>query len=602
MIAKKKFLWIVVSCLMALSLVIASCGPAEEEAEVEVGEEEVEVGAGEVEVGEEEVVEEEAGLLPPDVPKYGGELVATGGDPMGYDAGTMQNIMITETRIMNEPLLIGDWSKGPAGTGLVDWQLGHMYMTSALRGGLAESYELPDDETIIYHIRPGVQWWDKPPMNGREFTAYDAAWSIEREWACDKCWPRASNPPEDWIISVKALDKYTLEVKVPAHAQGKHIFTNGWEIQMLPPEVIEQYGDMNDWENVVGTGAFMLTDYVVSSSLTYTRNPNYWSNDPVLPENQLPYLDSVKLLIIPDLSSIQAGFRTGKIDMLGGISIEDWERFTETIPDLEYAQTFPWIPTYLCGRMDKDLPFNDLRVRQAMNMAVNQQEILDDYYKGYGTMLAYPFTPAKSFSDVYVPLEEMPAAVQELFEYKPDKAKQLLADAGYPNGFQTVVTCAQREVDLLSIIKEYLLAVNIDMELNVVEGGAHFGMKKGRTFPEMIMCDTYPYGYVKLHNIRPESASCCCSWEGSEESRAAYNEAMMYLGKDDTKVRQAIKAVVPHILENAWGVWMPLPYEYWMWWPWVQNYHGESNFGHISTHLYRNYIWLDTELKASMGY
>ncbi len=597
---KSKILWMLVSLLMVLSLVIASCGPSEVEEEKEEEEGKV-VITKEEEEEEEEVVEKKDGLLSPEVPKYGGQLVATGGDPMGFDPATMQAIMMTETRIMNEPLLVGDWSKGAAGTGLVDWKIGHMYMASALRGALAESYELPDNETIIFHIRPGVYWWDKPPMNGREFTAFDAAWSLEREWACDKCWPRASNPPEDWVISVKAIDKYTLECKVPAHAQGKHIFTNGWEIQMLPPEVIEQYGDMNNWETVVGTGAFMLTDYVVSSSLTYTKNPNYWSNDPVLPENKLPYLGSVKLLIVPDLSSIQAGFRTGKIDIIGGVSIEDWERFKTTLPDLEYTETFPWIPTYLCGRMDKELPFNDLKVRQAMNLAVNQREILDDYYKGYGTMLAYPFTPVMSFADVYVPLEEMPAAVQELFEYKPDKAKQLLADAGYPNGFKTVVTCSQMEVDLLSIIKEYLFAVGIDVELSVVEGGAHFGMKKGRTFPEMIMCDTYPYGYVKMHNVRPESMSCCCSWS-SPESRAAYNEAMMYLGKDDIRVRQAVKAVVPHILENAWGLWMPLPYQYWMWWPWVQNYHGESNFGHISTHLYRNYIWVDTALKASMGY
>ena len=598
---QKKVVWILVSCLMVISLVMASCGPAAEEEEVEIGEAEVTIEGEEEEEVEEEVVEEE-GLLPPEVPKYGGVLIGTGGDPNGFDAGTMQAIMITETRIMNECLMVGDWSKGPAGTGEVDWQIGHMYMISALRGALAESYELPDDETIIFHIRPGVHWWDKPPVNGREFTAYDAAWSLEREWACDKCWPRASNPPEDWAISAKALDKYTLECKVPPHVQGKHIFTNGWEIQMLPPEVVDMYGDMNDWRNVVGTGAFMLTDYVTSSSLTYTRNPNYWSNDPVLPENQLPYLDGVKLMIIPDLSSVQAGFRTGKIDMIGGVSVEDWERFTADNPELKYTDTFPWIPVYPCGRIDKEeLPFKDLKVRQALNLAVNQREILEDYFGGKGTMLAYPFVPRPSFADVYVPLEEMPEAVQELFEYKPDKARQLLAEAGYPDGFKTVMTCAQREVDYLSIIKEYLLDVGVDMELQVVEGGAHFGMKKGRTFPEMIMCDTYPYGYVKMHNMRPESASCCCSW-GSDETRTAYNEAMNYLGKDDTRVRQAVKSVVPHILENAWGIWLPLQYQYWLWWPWVQNYRGETNFGHIVTHLYRNYIWLDEDLKKYMGY
>ncbi len=599
---KKKVVWILVSFLMVLSLVIASCGQKEEE-EAKVTEEGGQIittkGEGEE---EEEAVEEEEGLLSPETPKYGGSLIGTGFDPMGFDAGIMQSIMITETRIMNEPLMIGDWSKGPAGTGQVDWQLGHMGMVSVLKCALAESYEMPDDQTIIFHIKPGVHWWNKPPMNGREFTADDAAWSLNREWANPRGWPQGSLPKEEWPISIKALDKYTLEIKVPSQAQGKNLLFCGWYIQMLPPEVVKQYGDMNNWKNVVGTGAYMLTDYVASSSLTYTRNPNYWQVDPLHPENQLPYMDSVKLLIITDLSAIQAAFRTGKLDMLGGISIEDFARFRQTNPDLKYSQTFPWIPKYPCGRVDKqELPFKDVRVRQAMNMAINKQEILDSYYQGQGTMLGYPFVPSKSFADVYVPVEEMPEAVQELFEYNPDKAKQLLAEAGYPNGFKTKITCTQGEVDFLSILREYLLDVNIDMQLDVVEGGAYFGMLKGRTFAEMITGDTYPFGYYNMEEVRPESMSNPSFW-GSDESRAAYNEAKMWLAKDDAKVRQAVKAVVPHILENAWGIWLPVPYEYWMWWPWVQNYHGETNFGHISTHEYRIYIWLDQVLKKSMGY
>jgi peptide/nickel transport system substrate-binding protein len=598
---KKKIIWMLVSLLMVLSLMIASCGQKEEAKVTEEEEGKVVITKGEAEGGK-VVVEEEGGLLSPETPKYGGTLIGTGSDPMGFDAGTMQSIMITETRIMNEPLLIGDWAKGPAGTDQVDWQLGHMGMVSVLTGALAESYELLGDDTIIFHIRPGVHWWNKPPMNGREFTADDAAWSLNREWANPGGWPRGSLPKEEWPISITALDKYTLEIKVPPQAQGKELLFCGWYIQMLPREVVEKYGDMNDWENVVGTGAFMLTDYVASSSLTYSRNPDYWQVDPIHPENQLPYLNSVKLLIISDLSSIQAAFRTGKIDMLGGISIEDFDRFKQTNPELIYSQTFPWIPKYPCGRVDKaELPFKDVRVRQAMNLAVNQQEILDSYYQGQGTMLGYPFVPSKSFADVYVPVEEMPETVRELFEYHPDKAKQLLADAGYPNGFKTKITCTSDQVDFLSILREYLLDVDIDMELDVQEGGAYFGMLKGRTFPEMITGDTYPFGYYNMEEVRPESMSNPSFW-GDDETRAAYDEAKKWLAKDDTKVRQAVKAVVPHILENAWGIWLPVSYEYWMWWPWVQNYHGETNFGHISTHLYRKYIWIDMELKKSMGY
>jgi len=112
------------------------------------------------------------------------------------------------------------------------------------------------------------------------------------------------------------------------------LLLNGWYSAMTPREVVEMYGDMNSWENVVGTGGFMLTDYVTSSSLTYEKNPDYWSNDPVHPENPIPYLDSLKLLIISDLSSQQAAFRTGKMDMMANVSVEDWELFLNQSPEM----------------------------------------------------------------------------------------------------------------------------------------------------------------------------------------------------------------------------------------------------------------------------
>ena len=429
-----KKIWLsILSPLIVLSLLVISC---ESETTEKVTEEEGDdkVIITETETGEKKTeTVQQPGMRDPDEPKYGGSHIALGGDPQGYDSGIILSIMMSEMRLMNEPLMIGDWSKGPAGTGEVDWQLGHMQSISYLRGALAESYEMPDDETIIFHIRPGVYWWDKAPMNGREFTAEDAAWSLNREWACARCYLASANPPEDRPVSITALDKYTLEIKVPARVQGKMLLLNGWYSAMTPREVVEMYGDMDSWERVVGTGGFMLTDYVTSSSLTYEKNPNYWSTDPVHPENPIPYLDSLKLLIIADLSSQQAAFRTGKIDLMANVSVEDWELFSEQSPEMQYTPTLPWIPTFPCGRLDKDLPFNDLRVRRALNLAVNQAEILDGYYKGHGTMLGYPFVPSDSMSDVYVPLEEMPESVQELFTYNPEKAKQLLADAGYPD-------------------------------------------------------------------------------------------------------------------------------------------------------------------------
>jgi peptide/nickel transport system substrate-binding protein len=604
MIMKRKILWILVIFLMVLSLVIASCGTkAEEETKVTTEVTEKVVVTTEEEEEEEEVAEKE-GLRSPEEPKYGGVFVGGGGDPVGFDTCYFLGFMMPENMIMFEGLTIANWAKGPAGTGETDWTLGHLGKINMLIGGLAESWEMPDDETIIWHIRHGVHWWNKPPVNGREFTAYDAEFGLNRD--CFQCPKSASagGKPEDRIKSITALDNYTLEWKVPSHVQGKHLL-NSWSMRIYPPEVIETYGDMKDWKNVVGTGPYMLTDYVVGSSLFLEKNDNYWQYDPIHPENQLPYLDGIKELIIPDASSIAAAFRTGKLDMLWDQSYENFQLYMQQCPNLKYNQQFA-SSTFLvqpCGRVDKpELPFKDVRVRRALNLAVNQQEILEGYYQGKAALLGYPALPVASMSDIYTPLEEMPDSVQELFEYHPDKAKQLLAEAGYPNGFKTKIVCTSGQVDLLSIIREYLLLVGVDMEIQAGEGGMVTAMVKGRTHEEMCMAMHFPFSIYNMSTVIASDTSNPSFWE-SEETLATFDIVSRNLGKDDAKVAQALKGITPHILENAPYIFLPAPYAYTMWWPWVQNYHGETNVGSSSiSNLARIYIWVDEELKKSMRY
>ena len=138
-----KKLWVpIVSYLLILSLLIISC-ESETTEKVTEDEDDDKVVITETETGTKitETAQQE-GIRDPSEPKYGGTLIALGGDPQGFDAGIMQSIMITETRIMNEPLLIGDWSLGPAGTGELDWQLGHMQQT-VHRGWTLQAFQRP---------------------------------------------------------------------------------------------------------------------------------------------------------------------------------------------------------------------------------------------------------------------------------------------------------------------------------------------------------------------------------------------------------------------------------------------------------------------------
>ena len=103
--------------------------------------------------------------------------------------------------------------------------------------------------------------------------------------------------------AVKALDKYTVQVTTPAASRDLMLLEIGCNMYTNPPEVWANGGDMSDWTKVIGSGPWMITNYVAGSEITLSRNPDYFEMDPLHPDQQLPYLDTLKLLIIPDSSS-----------------------------------------------------------------------------------------------------------------------------------------------------------------------------------------------------------------------------------------------------------------------------------------------------------
>ena len=193
-------------------------------------------------------------------------------------------------------------------------------------GRLAESWEQPDATTIVLHIRRGVNWHDKEPMNGRELVADDVVFNFSRnlglgEFAADGPSPVISVLGSLPIESITATDQVHGRLQVAA-TEARCAVPHHRDIygNQYPPEVIRQYGDAKDWTKLVGTGPFMWTDWVQGTSLTYTKNPDYWGNDEKFPENRLPYADEFKALIMPDESTRLAALRSGQLDVLGGPS------------------------------------------------------------------------------------------------------------------------------------------------------------------------------------------------------------------------------------------------------------------------------------------
>jgi len=346
------------------------------------------------------------------------------------------------------------------------------------------------------------------------------------------------------------------------------------------------------------------------SSITYTKNPDYWAKHPLFPDDQIPYVDKVKWLIIPDASTRLAAIRAGKIDRLGGTSVargavtwEDAAHLMKTNPELQWKDRLMNYGVDICMRQDvAESPFSDINVRKAMNMAVDRQAILDTFHGGRGAVLCLPIAPIPDLQDVFVPLEDLPADVREIYTYNPEKAKQLLADAGYPDGFKTSIVCYAPQVDLLSIVKEYFSAIGIDMELDQKEYGVYntMGITK-KEFTELFA------GAVSSNGYSPW-------WWGPWSPGGSYNFSLVNDSNivarrqqvednywDEATKFEIYKEGIPYMLGQAYYVPLPDPVAFTFWTPWLKLYNGEIDLGYYEYNsAWAKYIWIDQDLKYEL--
>ena len=239
--------------------------------------------------------------------------------------------------------------------GKLDWAMnrddyhfqgGYMMPIHVIEGSLAESWEIsPDGLAYTFHIRPGVRWHDKPPMNGREFTAADVEYNFHRMLGMGSGFTEPSpgigelGSPQ-WE-SITATDDHTVvfRLKQP-YLRTVNVVTDWYSMVIYPPEVIEEHGNMEDWRTLVGTGPFVLDDYVEGSLLAYSKNPDYWGYDEKFPDNRLPYIDELRWTIMPEEATFLAALRAGQVDFVGWAgtsqvrSIDLIEKLKQTNPEL----------------------------------------------------------------------------------------------------------------------------------------------------------------------------------------------------------------------------------------------------------------------------
>jgi peptide/nickel transport system substrate-binding protein len=614
----KKTVWVLVSCLMVVSMLITSCGQAEEEAKIT--EEGGQVITTKTE--EEKVTEEEEVVPSPEVPKYGGTITVlveplladSWGGLLGIGTGNPQQLAFNR-------LWDGDWTKGSAGgygTNEVDW--GEMTNVPQYKTGyLAESWRFEvnnttNEVTTIFQIRQGIHFAvvDSEAgrlVNGRELTADDVVWNLDQ---------RNNNPD-------------AMNYQFYPQIRGIHpVKTGPWEVSItypfkeflgnmmrtvdcgviFPPELYAKYNsDVGNWKNIVGTGPYIITDSIPANMTTLVRNPNYWMKDPIGPgkSNQLPYIQTVKMAVIPDRSTQFAALRTGTMDQLGmtwGFSLEEKNLMLQQFPELKWAARGSGCAWPAVMRVDQP-PFDNIKVRRAMMMAIDLETINKNLYAGLGTYPSWPYYYAPAYKDLYMGLDDpiCPDSVKELFTYNPDKAKQLLAEAGYPNGFKTELTLLNDYVDYYSIIKDYLMKINIDMSFKIIPDMGQMISVTGSGVYEMIVPGYPPNAtYPEPTDYTSTSARYCTSRLNDPYVNDMADKARTAAITDMKAAMAITKELMPYLQDLAVCLQTPRYPTYALWWPWVKNYSGEISVGYFTGPTWVQYVWIDQELKKSMGY
>jgi peptide/nickel transport system substrate-binding protein len=555
-------------------------------------------------------------------PKYGGTLVlyqAT--NPSTWDP--VRNITGALYNLTHQKLWEGDWAKGPAGdfgANKTDWGFADNDIFTLRTGCVAESWKFTLDQatgkgTIVFQIRQGIYWQSMDTeagrlVNGRELTADDVLASLQRATTFNMSFTYLLAPTlRNAVITKTGPWEITCESPSPTALLSGLACYGGYAFIQCP-EVIAKYGDEQNWQNYVGTGSFKLTDFVSNSSATLVRNSNFWEKDPVGPGkgNQLPYLDRVKVLIISDTSTRDAAFRTGKIDWINNLNQEDTDNIKKTTPGLmeKWSTSFQGRGTPIQMRTDK-APFNDIKVRKAMMLATDFQSILTNLYKGVGQIVTLPFSKVNGYDKLYLGLDDpdFPAEAKDQFTYQPEKAKELLKDAGYPNGFTTSIVLVSTDttnIDYASIIKEQWAKVGIILNLDLRESAVWWNIAQTRTQDGLIITTTGPVGdfYSCVQYLGTGIGNN--SMVDDPIVNAAMQEVRQAMLTDDYQAMQIFREKVSkYAIQQAWSIPCVQGSYHNLWWPWLKNYSGEICVG-FDEYIWPQYIWYDQDQKEKAGY
>ncbi len=330
---------------------------------------------------------------------------------------------------------------------------------------LAESWDVSEDGTeYTFYLRQGVEFHNGEPFNAE---------------AVEYSWRRGSRPELEWsdrwqrAASVEAIDEYTVRVTTDSpDALMLGVMAQHWN--MVPPEYTEEVGDNAFGQAPVGTGPFQFVEWVREERVVLEANPNYWRAG-------LPRVDEVVYVPIPESSTRMAAIQTGEVDIVNRLTFEQAESL-QGMPGVEVV-TYPVDRAFYIAFNNLTTgvgePTEDVRVRQAMNYAVDREAIVQSLFGGFAELSTGLLTSGNLGYDHSL----------DPYPYDPDRARQLLAEAGYPNGFEIGFAAPEGAytnfVQVAEAVQGYLRDVGIETDLAVMESGRYWDLEAEKALPPL---------------------------------------------------------------------------------------------------------------------